>query len=217
MVQLVIENLRPSQACRFIFPVLRDHLEKFDLERKLKQWAGPQTVIIPVDGTTEGAACTVLLAREVIENDEALIIANSDQWVDCSADLFLNFSKNQDGVIMTMEGHTPEWSYVRTDQKGFVVEVAEKKVISNTATVGIYYFKHGRDFTAAADAMIAAKDRTHQEFYVAPVYNYMIRNQARIITFNIGSVGNGMFSFGTPPLLEGFLKLPISQRAALCL
>ena len=107
MVQLVIENLRPSRKSRFIFPVLREHLEKYNLEEKLKNWAGSQSVIIPLDVTTEGAACTVLLAREFISNDDPLLVANSDQWIDYSIDSFLDFTGDEDGVIMTHAGFFP--------------------------------------------------------------------------------------------------------------
>jgi NDP-sugar pyrophosphorylase family protein len=82
MIQVVINNLRPKVAHRFIFICLQEHLEKYQVAEKLKAWASEGKEIVTVDQVTEDAACTVLLAKEFINNDEPLMIANSDQWVD---------------------------------------------------------------------------------------------------------------------------------------
>jgi NDP-sugar pyrophosphorylase family protein len=215
MIQLVVDSVRPARDARFVFLVLREHLERYGLEKRLTGWA-PGAVVIPLDGTTEGAACTVLLAEPSLDPREPMMIVNSDQWIDASIDRFLDAADAQgtDGLIMTMEANTREWSYAKTDGRGRVVRVAEKEVISNEATVGIYHFRRASDFLVGARAMIAADDRVNGEFYVAPVYNHLIRADRKIGTFSIGSVGRGMHSMGTPELLEAFLNLPIARRAA---
>jgi NDP-sugar pyrophosphorylase family protein len=213
MTQVVIDNLRPSTPYRFIFLILRDHAAAFGFDRHLQSWA-PGCEVRYVDRVTEGAACTVLLARELIDSDDPLMIANCDQWVDVAIDDYLSAMDRADGLIMTMSADDPKWSFVRFGTSGSVTEVVEKKVVSNEATVGIYKFGHGRDFVRAADAMIAKNLRVNNEFYVAPVYNELIAEGQRVVVHNIGSVDAGMYGLGTPADLERFLSRPISRRAA---
>ena len=73
MIKLVIDNLRPHVSHRFIFICQRAHINAYALENKLSQWA-PGSLLIPLDGVTEGAACTVLAAAPYIDNDAALMI-----------------------------------------------------------------------------------------------------------------------------------------------
>ncbi|MCB1166843.1 MAG: glycosyltransferase family 2 protein [Leptospiraceae bacterium] len=213
MIQIVVENLRPARDHRFIFLCLEDHLKEYDLKAKLSTIA-PSSLVVEVDTVTEGAACTVLLAREFIANDQPLMIANSDQFVDIDIEDYLNAqtAANADGLIMTMKADDPKWSFVGFDQTGRIDRVVEKEVISNEATVGIYNYARGNDFVTAADRMIAKNIRVNNEFYVAPVYNEMIAEGKKIVHYDIGSVGDGMYGLGTPADLDAFLKTPVAQR-----
>ena len=213
MIQVVINNLRPSCAHHFIFICQRSHVAEHGLRERLSVWA-PGSSIIEIDGLTEGAACTVLAARSLIDSDEPLMIANTDQYVEVDMRRYLKALEVQslDGLIMTMTARDPKWSFVGFDKQGLVNRVVEKQVISNEATVGIYNFRRGRDFVAAAAAMIAAQERVNGEFYVAPVYNSMINAGQRIGVFNIGSEGSGMYGLGIPSDLELFLAHPVSQH-----
>lgn len=213
MLQVVIENLRPQQAHRFIFICQKNHVEHYHLKEKIAQWAENSEMII-INGITQGAACTVLKAKHLINNDDELMIANSDQYVDIDINSYLKYQQTQklDGLIMTMYANDPKWSYALIDEQGFVKTVVEKEVISNEATVGIYNFKSGQDFVSAAEEMIALNILVNNEFYVAPVYNQLIKNNAHIGVYNIGSVDNGMYGLGTPHDLEAFLKLELSKK-----
>lgn len=213
MIKLVIDNLTPKISHRFIFVAQRAHVEAYDLTERLEQWA-PGSVTVQIDGLTEGAAVTVLKAREYIDNDDALMIANSDQWVDVDIDAYLASLGDADGLIMTMRDDNAKWSYLDFDERGEIVRVVEKEVVSEFATVGIYNFAHGRDFVAAAETMIAEDARVNGEFYVAPVYDYCIRNGARVVHHDLGEVSTVMFGLGIPQDLEYFLTLPQSHRAA---
>ena len=145
MIKLVIENLTPKNyETRFIFLVQQSHIEKYQVDKYIKDWS-PECEIVPVNGLTEGAACTVLLARQFINNDDPLIIANCDQYIDCCMDDFIsNWFKNEcDGMVMTMTADDPKWSFVGFDHDGKVERIVEKEVISNEATVGIYGFMKG--------------------------------------------------------------------------
>lgn len=214
MIELVVANVRPRQPHRFIFLVLEEHLRNFKTADLLNKIA-PGCTIIPVPGVTEGAACTVLLARQVIATDEPMMICNSDQWVDIDInDYLMTLEKDQaDGLIMTMSANHPKWSYVGFDANHRVTRVVEKEVISDEATVGIYNFRHGCDFVRAADEMIHRNIRVNNEFYVAPVYNVLIERGARITVHNIGAEGQGMHGLGIPADLDAFLQNPISKKA----
>lgn len=214
MIEAVIHNVRPRDAHRLIVVALREHLQGTALEQVLQR-AAPGCAVVPVDTVTEGAACTVLLARDLIDSDDPLMLANSDQWVDVDINGYLDvMTRTQaDGLIMTMTADDPKWSFVGLDSRGFVTEVVEKQVISNEATVGIYNFRRGRDFVRAADAMIAKDLRVNGEFYVAPVYNQLIDEGARIVIRNVGREGAGMYGLGIPSDLDKFLASPVSQRA----
>jgi len=208
MIQWVIENIRPARPHRFIFLCLVDHLQSYPRLRPQLESLCPGCVIVPVEQVTEGAACTVLLARTHIDNDQPLMIANSDQYVELSIDGYLAHldAGQADGLIMTFWADHPKWSYCRLRPDGTVSEVVEKKVISNEATVGIYNFARGRDFVSAADAMISRNLRVNNEFYVAPAYNLLIERGARIITSGIPRGREAMHGLGTPEDLDKFLQ-----------
>jgi len=214
MIETVIHNVRPREPHRIIVVALREHLEYAGLIPILLRSA-PGCEIVPVEKVTDGAACTVLLARDLIDTDEPLMIANSDQWVDVDINDYLAAMTRQDadGLIMTMAADDPKWSFVGLDCRGFVTRVVEKQVISNEATVGVYNFRRGRDFVRAADAMVAQDLRVKGEFYVAPVYNELIEEGARVVVRNVGREGAGMYGLGLPEDLERFLASPVSQRA----
>lgn len=213
MIEVVCHNLRPSIAHKFIFICRGDHLKAHQLERILKRVA-PGSDIICIDKVTEGAACTVLQARSLIDNQNPLMIANCDQFIDINIDDYLAAfdPKAVDGMIMTMRATDEKWSFVRLGQKRQVAELREKQVISSEATVGIYNFSKGSDFVSAADSMIAKNIRTNNEFYVAPVYNEMISNGKKIDIFNIGELGKGMHGLGTPSDLNAFLKTVSAEK-----
>lgn len=214
MIEVVLNNLRPRRAHRFVFVVLGAHIAEFRLDTVLKALV-PDCAVIGVDQVTEGAACTVLLARDLIDNDDALMIANCDQWVDAEIDDYLGVMDREgaDGLIMTMWADDPKWSFVRFDASGAVCEVVEKQVVSNEATVGIYNYRRGRDFVRAADRMIAADRRVNGEFYVAPVYNELLRAGRKVIVYNVGRELDGMYGLGIPADLAKFQQLPVSRKA----
>lgn len=215
MVRLVIENIRPAQPHRFIFLCLDEHLDHHALGDRLGEWA-PGCLIVRVAQVTQGAACTALLAKAHIDTPDPLMIANCDQWVDIDINDYLaSLDKNKlDGLIMTMWADHPKWSYVRFDAAGNVIEVVEKQVVSNEATVGIYNYRRGSDFVWAAERMIERGFRVNNEFYVAPAYNEMIARGQRLGVYNVGKEYAGMYGLGIPGDLTRFESLPVSRKIA---
>lgn len=206
MIQRVIENM-PIDG-RFIFVVQKAHFENYYLGTLLNSIA-PECEIITVDGMTDGAARTCLLAKEFINNDEHLIIANSDQfvqWDPCSFMWSMIGNTECDGQILTFKDTNPKWSFAKVES-GWVSEVAEKRPISDQATVGIYAFKRGQEFVKYAEQMISKNIRTNGEFYVCPVFNEFIGAGKKIKTFGC----NGMYGMGTPEDLETTLQSKIFE------
>jgi len=213
MIKLVIKNLTPSCPHRFIFICQEEHIVKYNLREKLSEWSNGG-IVIGINGLTDGAACTVLNAKDYINSDNPLMIANSDQFVDCNINDYLHLlDSNTDGLIMTMKANDPKWSFVGFDASGRINKVVEKEVISDEATVGIYNFKRGSDFVSAAEAMIEMDLRVNNEFYVAPAYNILIEQGQTIRHFNIGSEGAGMYGLGIPSDLDYFLNHEVSSVA----
>lgn len=201
MIQWVVDNL--NVEAKYIFIVQKSHFEKYNLKETLNNFC-PNNEIVQVDGITEGAACTTLLAKTFIDKDEPLIIANSDQFVEWNNEEFIYTSTtgDLDGNILTFKSTHPKWSYVKLNDSGYVTEVAEKRPISDVATVGIYYWRRGSDYVKYAEQMIRKNIRVNNEFYVCPVFNEAIDDGKRIRTFNIEK----MWGLGTPEDLEYFLK-----------
>lgn len=202
MIQQVVENLKfPAE---FVFLVRKEHLDKYEgLSVTLHQITGGRTEIVEVDGLTEGAACTALLAKEHINSDDDLLIANSDQIIYYRPENFLAMKNmtTADGIVFTFNAVHPKWSFAKVDDSGFVTEVAEKVPISNVATCGIYWYRKGKDFVEAAESMIAKNIRVNNEFYIAPVYNEMIGSGKTVIPFFVQE----MHGIGTPEDLNAFL------------
>jgi NDP-sugar pyrophosphorylase family protein len=201
MIKVVVDSL--SIDANFIFVVQKKHRELYKIDETIKNIT-PRYSIIEVDGLTNGAACTVLKCKDLINNNNPLLIANSDQWIDWDVhDFFNEMVKNKaDGGILTFKSESPKHSYVKIID-GLISEVAEKKVISNNATVGVYYWKTGESFVKSSEQMIDKNIRTNNEFYLCPSYNELILNGGKVINYET----NEMIGMGTPEELNNFLKI----------
>jgi HAD superfamily hydrolase (TIGR01509 family) len=202
MIKAVVDSL--NIKAHYIFLVQEAHYEKYNLGNLLRIIA-PGCDIVKVNGLTEGAACTSLLAKQYINDDRELFIANSDQIIEWDSTKFFYhvYSKNADGAILTFKNTHPKWSYVKLDDYGNITQVAEKQVISETATCGIYYWKKGSDYVKYAEQMIEKNIRVNNEFYIAPVFNEAIQDKKLIKPFNVKS----MYGIGTPEDLNTYLNL----------
>ena len=203
MIQVVTENL--NIKANYTFIVQKEHYEKYSLQHLLNLIA-PNCNIVQVDGITEGAACTTLLAKEFIDNDEPLLMANSDQFVewDSNETLYAFSNGNCDGGIITFPATHPKWSYAKLGEDGYVSEVAEKKPISEHATVGIYWWAKGSDYVKYAEQMIEKDIRVNNEYYVCPVFNEAIGDGKKVRIKEIDK--EGMWGIGTPEDLNYFLE-----------
>ena len=201
MIQCVVENLNID--AHYIFIVKTEDYEKYNLKQMLNMLV-PGCDIIQTDGLTQGAACTTLLAKNLINNNQPLLIANSDQFIEWNSNECLySFSADEiDGGIITFKSVHPKWSFAKLQDNGLVSEVAEKNPISDNATVGKYYWKNGSDYVKYAEQMISKDIRVNNEFYVCPVYNEAIQDNKKIKINEIKK----MWGLGTPEDLEYYLK-----------
>lgn len=195
MISRVIASLLPSGEHRVIAAVPPGTPEMYDVEQ------------VVINKTTDGAARTVALAIHMAQLDlnEPLLVSNSDQIVDFDIGEFLRMAHGHDGslVVFHAPDGSPKWSYARTRQRR-VLEVAEKRPISEYATAGIYYWTRTADFLYSATEMIEADDRTNREFYVAPTYNYMVRDGASITSYIVPAAA--FHSMGTPEDLATYVE-----------
>lgn len=205
MICHVLDNLNMPDA-RFILLTRKEHFEN---EQETVNWIKSKYNVefVLIDNLTEGAACTVLHAYKLIDNNTPLLIANSDQIVDMNIAEFINDSENRnlDGSVLCFKDHDTKWSYAKIDGEGLITEIREKVVISEFATVGIYYFAKGGFFVKNAIDMIIRNERVKNEFYVAPVYNFGIQEGLKFGIFNINI--NQMHGIGTPTDLNVYIDL----------
>ena len=214
MYQVVVNNLMHESVASLTILCPR----KWGLSREI---VGNNTTrevpinIVEVDELTEGPASTVWLAKPHLNLDLPVVVANSDQYIDADLSGFYDrvSRPGSASVILCMEDSDKKWSYVRQSSEGLVEEVREKQVISNLATVGIYGFSSANVMLEAFQEMFSAKDSTLGEYYVAPSYNYVIKQGHPVSVVNLGPVGTVMHGLGIPVDFESFLEKPVSRKA----
>jgi beta-phosphoglucomutase-like phosphatase (HAD superfamily)/dTDP-glucose pyrophosphorylase len=200
MISWVVDNLAVPGA-QFIFIIRADYPQSC---KEYLRSIAPECLIIVVEKVTEGAACTVLLAKNNINNDTPLLIANSDQFIEFDVGEFVNsfLSSDTDGKISTFDGNRhPKWSYAAVNY-GYVTEVREKDPFSDHATTGVYMWRRGSDFVRFAEQMISKNIRVNNEFYTVPVYNEAIADGLKITIEGC----KRMWGLGVPEDLEYFLS-----------
>ena len=213
MICHVLDNLNMKNA-KFILLARAEH---YNNEQETVKWiqSNYNVEFVLIDKLTEGAACTVLHAHRLINNDIPLLIANSDQIVDMDIKDYINDSEERklDGSVLCFEDNDSKWSYAKLDSNGLITEIREKEVISENATVGIYYFNKGRDFVENAIDMIVRNERVNNEFYVAPVYNYAIKQGKKFGIYTIDKTQ--MHGTGTPEDLDKYINGIKEKQGAL--
>lgn len=205
MICHVLDNLNIANA-KFILLARAEHYKD---EQETVSWIknNYNAEFVLIDNLTEGAACTVLHAHRLINNGIPLLIANSDQIVDMNIEEYIKDSEKRglDGSVLCFEASDDKWSYAKLDESKYIIEIREKEVISENATVGIYYFKEGRIFLENAIDMIVRNERVNNEFYVAPVYNYAIKQGKKFGIYTIDKTQ--MHGIGTPEDLDCYIAI----------
>jgi dTDP-glucose pyrophosphorylase len=188
----------------FIFIVRREHVEKYNLDKEIKKIFSEKCKVIVIDYVTEGAACTVLLAKEFIDNDNPLIVTDCDHFFISSSYFKYIYLPPKDlkGIIPVFHTQETKWSFSKFGNDKIITQVAEKVPISEYGNIGAYYFAHGKDFVWAAENMINNNERVNNEFYVAPIYNQLIRRGDKIYA----AICEYKHGLGTPEDVDAFKK-----------
>lgn len=186
MVDYVIDYLTLPEPHRFIFVCLGEHDRAYNLKSYFRRKTSGHEIII-TESVTAGPAASALLAERFIENDEELLVAYCDMFLTIDMARFLAWSRRRgaDGSVIAYPSTNPMDSYAKIDVNGRVTETAEKVLISDTATAGLYYFRSGRDFVLAARKMLANKPSRGIELFVSPCFNELIRRGKVVLAYSI--------------------------------
>lgn len=202
MIQKVIESV--CIQAHYIYVVNAEQRKKYNLDILLNNIT-PNCTIVETHVVTEGAACSALLCKDLINSDKALLTVNADQLVEWNPMEFIYpmYSKKADGSVLTFHVENDvKWSYVKVNDEGYVTEVAEKIPISTHGTVGLYLFNKGSEFVKYAEQMIRLGKKVRGEYYTAMVYEEYINDGKKILIHPIQT----MHSLGVPADLEAYLK-----------
>lgn len=210
MLYWALQSLEGMDYSEIVFVALEEHERQWGLEAATVQLGLARSRLILLPEVTEGQLCTVMAARNYLSADEDVLVASSDTFVvsDLSAAIQSRGTACR-GIISVANLPGEQWSFARTDFSGRVVEVAEKRRISNHASTGLYYFAHGADLLQAGDAMIHNREKTIGEYYVIPVYRKFVELGWRVEI----NVASEMWDMGTPEAKAAF-ESHVVQRAS---
>jgi len=193
-----LESIDYSE-CNLIFIVRLDHIYNFSIDKILKQKFGDDIQIVVLDKITRGALETCVLAEQYIDNDIPLLIYTPDVYFEPQFKPN-TISDDSEGFLLTFLANSADHSYSQCDINGKVSRVVEKEVISEHANVGLYYFNSGKEFLKYGREVIDANMLVKNEFYIAPMYNLMIRDGKYVTCADTEK----MHVLGTPSTLEFF-------------
>lgn len=154
-----------------------------------------------------GAAHSALFAAQHVSMDDELIITNCDQYLEWNSDDFISTVRKQDvdGAIVLYKSTNPKNSFAIISND-LITAVAEKQPISDNALIGVHYWKKAKDFFDSANELfLDFKNQGYPECYVSVTYNYMIKNNKKIIPY----FTDGYHSLGTPEDLKTFSDIMI--------
>lgn len=188
LIQRFIESCQNlfSDANEVTFVIRKEHNKKYYLGNIIKLLF-EESNILELDGDTQGAACSTLMAIEHINNDDELFVISGDEIVDLDlVEARKSFKENDsDGGVIIFHSVHPRFSYVRCTDDNFVIEAAEKRPISNNATVGYYYYAKGRYCIDSIEQMIIKESTVNGLYYLCPAFNEMILKGKKIKAYPI--------------------------------
>jgi len=190
-----LESLKDIEVSLLIIVSLEEHEKDYQLNEKIATVWHNKFQLILLKSVTEGQLCTVMAAKDYLNTNEDLLILSSDTFVESNiGEEILKTKKNVDGIISVFNLSGDQWSFAKVDNFGNVIEVAEKSRISDYASTGLYYFTKASEFLQISKEIINANVKTKGEFYIMPVYNYLIGKNKKVRI----SIANQMWDMGTP-------------------
>ena len=189
---------------KFIF-IYRDVYETRDfLAQEVQKLGIMDYELVCLPEETLGQADTVYQGLKNVSDDEEIYIFNIDSRI-------VDFVKPEwveqcDGYLEVFKGEGDHWSFALAEDEYSkrVIRTTEKERISDLCSDGLYYFKQKlifeQLFLNAKENKITAKN----EYYIAPLYNDLIAQQA-VVFYDL--IANDRILFcGTPDEYKTLLK-----------
>ena len=183
-----------------VFIIRKEHVVNHSIDLFLKNKFGNDIVIVIAENYTEVTISTCLLAEDFLNNNLPLVITTLDVYFEPIFNMDL-INPSVDGTILVFKSDNPSFSYSKINDEGYVIETAEKKVISDLSSIGLYYFKSSKIFLEYSKKMVNENIRTNDEFYVCPLYNLLINDGKKIDTL----LFDKCTPIGTPHELNKFI------------
>jgi hypothetical protein len=186
LLERIVENSSRIREPSYSFALLDTETETYYLDQ-VSMLLAPEAFIVRVPSSTQGSACTALLAASQLDPEASLLIISANELVDVDLAIPVKTFEERglDGGALTFRSVHPRYSYVRLSSSGLVTQVAQKEPISQHATAGVFWFKRTAEFVDAAKATIRKSAMVDGRFYVAPTFNQLILNQRRVGVFDI--------------------------------
>ncbi len=202
LLQHVVESLGSlAQDGRLVTVLRADEAAQHRTDRVLGL-IEPTSRVVRV-GDTRGAACSALMACELLDASAPLVVASGDALLhaDLPAVVASFDERGLDAGAVVFDAVHPRWSFVRLED-GLVVEASEKDPISRSATAGLYWFRTAGAFLAATMRMVEKGASVGGQYYVCPVLNELVLDGARIGVERVDR--SAYFSFRDPAELALF-------------
>lgn len=197
---------------RFTF-VLQDELcDLYSIDKMLALMVkGHDCKVVRLKKATQGAICSCLMASGHIDLDEELLISNSDHIhrSNLNSAIASFRERDLDMGLVTFDSTHPRWSYVRLEG-GDVIETSEKKVISNYAVAGLYYYKKGTDFIDAAKKVIFNEVLVQNAYYISQSVNEMILAGKKVSHVNVPA--SSYFNLYSPQKVSEYERFLRDER-----
>lgn len=203
LLQWSVDSLPLELCTNLIFIGLKEHKEEFMLEDVIRDiYKDFNPVFVWLDDVTRGQAETVVKAKDFIDMNCDLVIFNIDTMF-VSKTLGKKMQDEETGGILgAFHSNEPRFSYAKIGEDGYVLETAEKVVISEYALTGLYHFKKASDFFDIAEQRISQNNLTGGEFYIAPMYNDLIMKGLKLSV----DMCSEHWILGTPDELQAFCE-----------
>lgn len=192
---------------KYSFIVRKEHIERYHLDERIKEIL-PGAHIFYVEKTTRGAVETCLIAEEVIDKNDSIVVMDCDlefrsrNYVSSIKSILEKpIEEVNGGMLVSFESREPCYSYAEIDENNIVKRTAEKEVISNHALCGAYFFSSAIGFLNAAHNLLREPVFTKPEYYVSLLYNYLLAN-GEIVKL---ATMEEFYSYGTPEELKKYL------------
>ena len=205
LLEWSIDSLPLHLCSRLIFVAQKKHEDEFQLSEKIRSIYGTGVRSLHfkfIDKLTRGQSETACLAKGLVNLSQPLLVFNIDTQFSSSSLEKNLLRKDIDGVLGGFYSEEPRFSFAALSEEGFVTRTTEKEPISSNALTGLYHFTYPQDFFDAAESAFAKNETTKGEFYVAPLYNYLVAKGRKLIV----DIAEEVNILGTPEELELFLQ-----------